>query len=407
MLKFFEQFFAKFSAQISAQIPAPVIEYWNRIRFAVMTRRRLALGIGVLILGGLVGGLLVKQSGASQKASQNAENALLRPVQVQHVQLEAASAPRSFVGTLRAQFEGDYAFRIAGKIAERRVQAGDRVKAGDVLAALDPVDLHLALEQAEAEFAAAQSAQKQALQEQERIASLRSRGWSTEQAADKQKTAVDEAASRRNRAEKQVEIARNAQSYATLRAVADGVILSITAEAGQVVSAGQPIARLAQSGAREALVAVPEQALEAAKSGKASVSLWSSPERTWLATLRELSPNADPATRTFLARFSIPDLPSDAPLGASLTLTLEAQNAAPVARVPLSAILNEGGGAEVYVLDKTTETLTRRRVEIARYSGKDAFIAKGLAAGEMIVTLGVHMLQTGVKVRPITDTKSS
>jgi RND family efflux transporter MFP subunit len=378
-----------------------------RLRALRLSPRRLAIGIGVgvIALGG-VGYLLHARSTAQEAKPQEAATAS-RPVQVQRVALEPSSPPRSLVGTLRARFESDYAFRIAGKIAERRVQAGDRVKTGDVLAMLDPADLRLALEQAEAEFSAASSAEKQAMQERDRIATLRAQGWSTEQAFDRQKTAVDEASSRRKRAERQVEIARNAQSYAELRAVADGVILSISAEAGQVVSAGQAVARLAQSGAREALVAVPEQALESVKTGQASLSLWSMPEKVWAATLRELSPNADAATRTFLARFSVPDLPPDAPLGTSLTLTLTARDSAPVARVPLSAILNEGGGPVVYVVEQGTGLLSRRKVEVMRYDARDAFITKGLEAGELVVTLGVHMLQAGVKVRPLLNDRAS
>lgn len=391
-----------------SETPSPAPGALARFRFGITSRPRLVAGIAVLVLsGGITGYLLHARSVAQEAKPQEAASAAGRPVQVQRVTLEPASPPRSLVGTLRARFESDYAFRIAGKIAERRVQAGDKVKTGDVLATLDPTDLRLALEQAEAELLAAQSVEKQAMQERDRIAALRAQGWSTEQAAEKQKAASDEASSRRKRAERQVEIARNAQSYSELRAVADGVILSINAEPGQVVSAGQAVARLAQSGAREAMVSVPELALESVKAGQARVSLWSAPKKVWAASLRELSPNADPATRTFLARFAVPDLPADAPLGTSLTLTLAARDSAPVARIPLSAILNEGAGAEVYVVEAGTGLLSRRKVEVARYDGGSAFISKGLETGDVIVTLGIHMLQAGVKVRPLAAEKSS
>lgn len=328
-----------------------------------------------------------------------------RPVMAQRVVMVAAKPPRILVGTLRARVEADQGFRIAGKIETREVQLGDRVKAGTVLARLDVTDLRLQRQSADAELAAAKSIEKQAEAERDRIAALRKQGWSTDQAVDRQRSVLDEAIGRRTRAQRQVELAANAQSYADLVAEHDGVVIGLFAEAGQVVAAGQAIIRIARDGDREAQVAIPEQDLEEARVGKAEAALWSAPGRAYPTKLRELSPNADTATRTFQARFLVEGLPPDAPLGMTVTLKLADRRNEQVARVPLSAILNEGNGAEVFVVAEGTGELVRRKVEVVGLDQRDAFVSHGLAEGERVVTLGVHKLRAGLKVRVIADAR--
>lgn len=328
-----------------------------------------------------------------------------RPVQVQRVVLSAAEAPRLLVGTLRAKVEADQAFRVSGKVVERLVQAGERVKAGQRLLSLDKADLDSQRASTEAELTAAASAQKQAELELRRVSELRSRGWSTDQALEKQRLAFEEASGRSKRAEQQVDLAKNALGYADLQAEADGTIISITAEPGQVVAAGQGVLRLARDGDREALVAIPEQDIAGLRAKTASLSLWSTPEKTYPAQLRELSPNADPATRTYPARFSAPGLAADAPLGGTLTLTLTPQKDAKVARVPLSALLNEGGGTVAFIVG-ADGVVERRAVSVLSYGARDAVISAGLNEGEQVATLGVHKLQAG-KVYRVVMTKAN
>lgn len=328
-----------------------------------------------------------------------------RPVQVQTVRIENLVQPRILVGTLRARVEGDHGFRVAGKIAARKVQAGDRVAAGTVLAALDQTDFRLTRESAEAELAAARSSERQAQLERERGAELRSKGWSTDQAYDRQKAAYDEAVGRVTRAQRQVELATNSQSYTEIKAESAGTVIGVFAEAGQVVAAGQVIFRIAQDGDREAQVAIPEQDLPLARTAKAQVSLWSDPKTIHDARLRELSPNADAATRTFQARYVVPGLAADAPLGMTVTLTLAGTGATQGARIALSALLNEGGGTEVFVVDKSTGALTRKPVTVLAYDARHALISAGLAEGDLVVTLGIHSLRAGQKVRPLLDAK--
>ncbi|HRE20857.1 MAG TPA: efflux RND transporter periplasmic adaptor subunit, partial [Rhabdaerophilum sp.] len=292
------------------------------------------------------------------------------------------------------------------KIASRHAEAGTRVKAGDILARLDETDLRLSREAAEAELAAARSSERQARLDRDRISELRAKGWSTEQAFDRQKAVLDEASGRVQRAERQVELAQNSQSYTELKAEEDGTVIAVTAEAGQVVAAGQPVFRIAQDGDREALVAIPEQDMALAREAAASVVLWSDPARTYPAKLRELSPNADSATRTFLARYTISGLAPDAPLGMTATLALTRRDVAPVMRLPLSAVLNQGTGNEVFVLDKASGTLVRKVVKVTTFDAESAFVAGGLEEGDLVVTLGVHTLREGLKARAFALAKS-
>src|SRR5499427_10197428 len=230
-----------------------------------------------------------------------------RPVQVQRVAFADAETRREFVGVVRARYETDLGFRVAGKIVTRVVNVGDSVRVGDVVARLDPEDLRLQVQSAEAELAAATSNLAQASADYERYAKLKTNGWASTADFDRKKAASDEAQGRLDRARRALDLARNQLGYADLKADADGVITATLAEPGQVVAIGQAVARLAHRGEKEALVALPETWLAEARTSKATVRLWSDPDRSFAANLRELSPQADPATRTYAARFTIVD----------------------------------------------------------------------------------------------------
>ena len=368
----------------------------------ILHRAKRLAPVALLILAGAGAASWAFAQKPPEKAATASESPA-RPVQVQTVRIETLVQPRVLVGTLRARVEGDHSFRVAGKIATRKVQIGDRISAGALLATLDETDFRLSRESAEAELAAARSTARQAEQERDRITELRSKGWSTEQSLEKQKTALDEATGRVKRAERQVELATNAQSYAGIRAVAAGTVIGVFAEAGQVVAAGQAIFRIAEDGDREAQVAIPEQDLQFARIATPEVSLWSDAKTPHKAALRELSPNADAATRTFQARYTVLGLAPDAPLGMTVTLTLTGGNSAMGARIPLSAVLNEGNGTEVFVVDKASGVLVRKPVSVLSYDVRQAVIGSGLAEGDLVVTLGIHTLRAGQKVRALAE----
>jgi RND family efflux transporter MFP subunit len=328
-----------------------------------------------------------------------AKPAELRSVVAQPVTFEPRAANRSFVGVVRPRIESDLGFRVGGKVAERLVQPGDRVSAGQALARLDTVDLKLQLEQAQAELAAAKASGLSAEQEDRRIDQLRRDGWSTASASEKQKAAVEEARGRRNRAERAVSLAANSLDYATLRADADGIVTATLVEPGQVVAQGVPAIRLAKVDSREAVAAIPESLIERVKTAKAEVSLWSEPGKTYQARLRELSPSADPATRTYQARFTILDAPPTLEFGLTATVTLSDPDSERVARLPLSALFNQGQGASVFVVDPATGALALRPVEVVAYESTAVVLRNGVAAGDMVVTLGVQKLDVTQRVR--------
>jgi RND family efflux transporter MFP subunit len=327
-----------------------------------------------------------------------------RPVQVQTVAFETGATAREFVGVVRARYETDLGFRVGGKIVTRVVNVGDRVHRGDVIARLDPRDLELQVESAEAELAAATSSLSQAATDLQRYATLKARGYAAAADYDRRQAANDEAEGRVTRARRALDLARNQLAYADLKSDADGVVTATLAEPGQVVAVGQPVARLAHRGEKEAVVALPETWLGEAQEARATVRLWSDRDRSFHARLRELSPQADPATRTFAARFTILDADDTVAFGMTATVTLTRERETPVARLPLAAVLNRGTGPTVFVVDRTG-ALTVRPVTVAAFTADSALITGGVNDGDRIVTLGVQTLEAGLRVRTVEATQ--
>lgn len=334
------------------------------------------------------------------QSAQSEEAQIERPVLVAPIRFAAQTQAREFVATIRPRVESDQGFRVSGKVVKRLVQVGQRVKAGEALAVLDERDLRLQKEQAEAEFSAAKMALSQAAGDEKRTVSLRKNGWVAQAAVDRVGAAAEEARGRFQRAERAVELSRHSLEYATLRADDDGVVTQTLVEPGQVVAAGQTAIRVARSGELEAAVALPEDFVSAADKGAATLTLWSNKTKTYRARLRELSPSADPATRTFAARYSILDPDSKIALGMSATLSIAAPGAGAVASVPLSALYNKGDGPALWKLDADGR-LQLVPVKLVRYEGDSALVTGGVADGDRIVVLGVHKLEAGRKARPI------
>jgi RND family efflux transporter MFP subunit len=358
------------------------------------------MSLSISQFGALAALALLPLLSACQDTSTAAPAAAERPVQVQKVSFDNEQASREFVGVVRARHETDLGFRVAGKIVARIVNVGDRVSAGDVVARLDAQDLILQVQSAEAELAAATSNLAQTAADFERYTTLKTRGYASVADFDRKKAAKDEADGRLERARRALGLARNQLAYAELKADADGVITATLAEPGQVVATGQPVARLAHRGEKEAVVALPETWLAEARGSTATVRLWSDPDRRFQARLRELSPQADPATRTFSARFTIQDADDAVALGMTATVVLARDSGAAIARLPLGAVINRGTGPLVYVVDHNG-TLARRPVTISSVTEDAVLVTAGLNVGDQVVTLGVHKLDPGTKVRTV------
>ena len=324
-----------------------------------------------------------------------------RPVLVTAVHYQHQVPDRSFVGSIRPRIESDLGFRVTGKVAKRLVEVGARVEVGQALATLDEVDLKLQAEQAEAEFRAATGVLAQASAAETRAKDLKAKGWATDAQLDQAKATADEARARLNRAERSVDLTKNSLSYATLLADAPGVVTATLIEPGQVIASGQTAIRVARLAEKEVAVSIPETLLAQARSGEARVSVWSRPDKRYLATLRELAPSADAATRTYMAKFSIPQADDDVQLGMTATLTLSDAAGTPVARLPLTALFNQGDGPSLYVADDASGAVTRKHVSVRAYESNDVLIDGGVDEGADVVVVGVQKLDPGQKVRVV------
>src|SRR6201746_1265420 len=344
--------------------------------------------------------MAVALAGCNETVAQKAVPS--RPVLVATVHYEAESPERSFVGTIRPRIETDMGFRVPGKVAKRLVDVGQTGDVAQRLAILDEVDLKLQAEQAQAEFSAATGVLAQAAASETRAKDLRVKGWTTDAQMDQARAAADEARARLNRAERSVELTKNSLSYATLVADTRGVVTATLIDAGQVVASGQTAIRVARFAEKEAVVAIPETLLGRAKDGTASVSLWSEPDRKYVAKLREIAPSADPATRTYLAKFSLPDAGDSVSLGMTATLTLADPATERVARLPLSALFSQGGDPSLYIVDASGD-VTLKPVAVKSYESNDVVISGGVDEGAKVVVLGVQKLDPAQKVRGVSS----
>ncbi|WP_243359751.1 efflux RND transporter periplasmic adaptor subunit [Fundidesulfovibrio terrae] len=323
-----------------------------------------------------------------------------RPVvKTVRVALAAESDSRTYPGVIVARHEVDESFRVSGRIERRLVDKGDLVRQGQKLAVLDEKDFRLSLESAQAELKAASSNVSQASAEEKRYTYLLSRHVVSQSEYDLKRLQSDEAKARLEKADRAFKLARNQLSYASLTSNDDGVVTKVNAERGQVVTQGQAVVAVAQDGALEVQADIPEGCLRDIENSDAEVSLWSQSDTRYKAVLRETSPCADPATRTYAVRFTLVDGDQRARLGMSATLRLSRKTSDKLVRIPSTALLEQGKGPGVWVVEPDTGKLSLRPVVIARYADRDVLVQGRLAEGETIVATGVQMLDPGMSVR--------
>lgn len=339
-------------------------------------------------------------AGCKDHQATSAPPSTARPVLVQRVAFESRVPERRLVATIRPRVEADLGFRIGGKVAARLVDVGARVRAGQALARLDENDVQLQREQALAERDAASASLDQAQADLHRTTTLAGQGWTAASSADRQKAVTGEARGRLLRAERALTLAENASAYTVLSADAEGVVVLAPIEPGQVVTAGQLAIRLAHTGEKEAEVAIPEALVGHVRQSRASLTMWASPDHAYPAALRELAPNADGATRTYRARYSLPDAATGVELGMTGTLTIADGVADRVARLPMSALFDQGRGPGVWLADAEGH-LRLEPVRVAQYESRDVLISGGLNEGDAVVTLGVQKLDPGQRVRAV------
>ncbi len=307
---------------------------------------------------------------------------------------------RSFTGTIAARYETAIGFRVGGKVLNRVVEVGQRVRAGDTLFVLDPADYRSAVSAAEATLFAAQAQATQAAADERRQAQLLSQGWTTQAAYDRFKAAAQTALNQARAAADRLDLARNDLAYAELKAPHDGIVTAIRAEAGQVVPVGQPVLTLVRPGDREAVVTIPEGQIADLRDWTAKARFWGRTANAEPAVLREIAPQADAASRTYLVRFSLPRSAETAELGSTVTIDLRREIRGAAATIPSSALIFRDGKASVWRLVDPGNRVEAVDVGVARL-GSTTSDVKGLLPGDRIVSLGVHRLDGSILIRVV------
>jgi len=310
----------------------------------------------------------------------------------------SAGAKHAFTGTLQPRYQTSVAFRVAGKIAERKVEVGQRVKKGDVLFRLDPEDIELQLRVAEAEEVSAQSLLKQSTAEEVRLRQLRTTGSVSQSDYELGLANRDVAKARVDAAKRRLELATNQQSYCELIADSDGLITSLQAEAGQVVNVGQAVLLLMQTDELEAKVSLPENLVTDVKKLRATATFWSKAGLELRAELRELSPMADPISRTFDARFKLVD--SDPDLAIGMTVSILLSNTADEGLcIPITSIASRNDLPIVWRIEPLSGRVEAVSVEVLQYRNGTVVVRGPFQSGDRIVSAGVQRLDENSRVR--------
>lgn len=356
-------------------------------------RPLLVLGSALIAAAGIAVFVTLSVRQASAVSDPRQEPPIVRLVTA----VQVGGSERGFTGIIGAKVQSNLGFRVAGKIVERFVNAGEQVKAGQRLMRIDETDLRLALTAKRNVIAAARASAGQAEADEKRYANLLSNGAASRQRYEQAKTALDTAQAQLAAAQADARIAGNEANYAILVSDVDGTVVETLGEPGQVVSAGQTVVRIAAAGPREAVVALPET-IRPAIGSVAEARVYGSDARRYAAHLRQLSDAADAQTRTYEARYVLDGDAAAAPLGATVTIRLATRADQPAIQVPLGAVLDDGRRTGVWVLDRASSTVRFRPVKLVRVSGETAEVA-GLRAGDPIVALGAHLLKEGARVR--------
>lgn len=323
----------------------------------------------------------------------------VRAVKLMTVGVGNIQSSLEFAADVRPRVESRLGFRVGGKLVRRAVELGQTVKAGQVIAQLDPQDYKLAADAARAQVAAAQTNRDLAAADYKRYKELRDQNFISGAELERRDTALKAAQAQLEQAQAQLNSQGNQAGYTTLVADVSGVVTAVTAEVGQVVAAGSPVVQIAQDGPRDVVFAVPEDKVALIKAGsKVDVRVWASKTQVE-GTVREVAASADPVTRTFVVKVAL--LAQDAlPLGTTVTVVPKAldRSATQVIKLPTSALLKAGGGSQVWVLDSASMTVKPQSVTVATADGNDAVITQGLTPGMQVVVAGVHVLSPGQKV---------
>ena len=326
----------------------------------------------------------------------------IRPAIVARPQSAAAESGVVYSGDVKARYESTLGFRVNGKIRQRHVDVGAHVKAGDLIAELDPDDLNLQAASAKATLAAADADLSMAKAERERYSALLEKHFVSATQFDAVDNKLKAATARVAEARASQNVAQNQAGYSGLRADHDGVITTISAEAGQVVAAGQSIATLARDGEREVEISVPESRIgDYRKEQIATIELWAESGKRIDGSLREISPEADSTTRTFRVRVALGEISATVKLGQTARVYFAGVGNADAHMVPLASLYEKDGKPAVWVVDPKTSQVHLKPVTVVAYREQGVLLREGVASEDWIVAAGVHKLREGQPISPV------
>lgn len=326
----------------------------------------------------------------------------IRPVRVMVLASSDVDVNAEFSGEVRARVESRLGFRVGGKIVSRKVDVGTLVKHGQVLMELDPQDLQLAQAQALAGLRAAETSRDLASAELKRYQELRAKNFVSQAVLDAKDSAFKAAQASVDSANAAYRGQTNQAGYANLVSDIDGVVTAVDAEVGQVVAPGTPVVRVAKAGEKEIVIGLPEDKVETLRHvPDVQVRLWADPGKSVAGTIREISPVADPSTRTYTVKVKIPDSLTEAKLGMTAVVQFASKTPAPQIKVPLTALFYEKSATSVWVVENGAVKLVP--VAIGGVAGNELVLTKGVAAGQTVVTAGVNLLKPGQKVKILGD----
>lgn len=323
----------------------------------------------------------------------------VRAVKVVTVGLADMQSGSEFSGEVRPRIESRLGFRVAGKLIQRPVELGQTVKAGQLLAQLDPQDYQLAATAARAQLSAAATNRDLASADFKRFKELRDQNFISGAELERRDATLKAAQAQWAQAQAQLSSQGNQAAYTSLTADVAGVVTAISAEPGQVVAAGTPVVQIAQDGPRDVVFSVPEDKVAQMQHGsEVEVKVWAS-KTVLKATVREVAASADPVTRTYLVKVAL-EGKDTLPLGSTVSVVPQAldRGGVKVIKLPTSALVQSGKTTSVWVLDTASMTVKLQPIEVATADGNAVVVASGLQPGMQVVTAGVHVLSPGQKV---------
>jgi membrane fusion protein, multidrug efflux system len=335
------------------------------------------------------------------------KSAQIRPVRTVVVKRTTAGEMVSLTGQVQAQNQVNLAFRVGGRLLDRLVSMGDRVIPGQVVAHIEPQDAQNTLHTAQADLSAGLAALTTAQNAEGRQRELLSKGFTTAALYDQAQQQLQTTQAQVDSARARLRTAQDNLGYTELKSEVGGVITTKAAEPGDVVQAGQTILQVARHGGRDAVFNVPAQLIRTApKNPLVTVVLADDPSVTATGRVREVAPQADPTTGTFVVKIGLDSSPDTMRLGATVVGSI-AMVSEPVVQLPGTALTQSNGKPAVWVVDPTSKTVSLRDVQVLRYDPASAILSDGLTDDEIVVTAGVQALRPGQAVRLLDPPESA